>query len=66
MAKKDLAQKGWQEAKNLVEAESAEANAQEKAQCEQVGGGTWGNVGSSGSSEASAAGSEEACKKIHH
>ena len=43
-----------------MEAESLEANAQEKTELEQVVGGTWDNVGSSGSAGASAAGSEEA------
>ena len=37
-----------------------EANAQEKTELEQVVGGTWENVGSSGSVGASAAGPEEA------
>ena len=39
-----------------------EANAQEKTELEQVVGGTWDNVGSSGSVGAAAAGSEEARK----
>ena len=55
-------QKEWQEAKNLVEAESAEAKAQEKPEREQVAGGTWDNFGSSASAWAPAAGSEEARK----
>jgi hypothetical protein len=33
-------QKEWQEVNNLVEAESAEAKAQEKTEREQVAGGT--------------------------
>ena len=43
-----------------MEAESVEAKAQAKTEREQVVGGTWDNVGSSGSAGASAAGSEEA------
>ena len=55
-------QQDSQEVKNLVEAESAEAKAQEKSEREQVAGGTWDNVGSSASAGAPAAGSEEARK----
>ena len=55
-------QEEWQEVKNLVEAESAEAKAQEKTEREQVAGGTWANVGSSASAGAPAAGSEESRK----
>ena len=62
LAEKGLVQKEWQEVKNLVEAESAEAKAQEKSEREQVAGGTWDNVGSSASAGAPAAGSEEARK----
>ena len=45
-----------------MEAESLEANAQEKTELEQVVGGTWDNVGSSGSAGASAATHEETYK----
>ena len=43
-----------------MESESLEASAQDKTEREHVDGGTWDNVGSSGSAGASAAGSEEA------
>ena len=43
VAQKEPVLKEWQEIKNLVEAEAAEAKAQEKSEAEQV------DVGSSGS-----------------
>ena len=58
---KDSAQKEWQDVKNLVDAESAEASSQEKTECEQVVGDN-DNAGSSGSAGASAATYENACK----
>ena len=42
----------WQDEKNLIDAESLEANAQEKTECEQVAGDN-DNAGSSGSAGAS-------------
>ena len=43
-----------------MDLKSLEADAQDNIECAQVDGGTWANVGSSGSAGASAAGSEEA------
>ena len=45
-----------------MEAESSDATAQDKCECEPVADGAWGNVGSSASAGAPAAGSEEARK----
>ena len=58
VAQKEPVLKEWQEIKNLVEAEAAEAKAQEKSEAEQV------DAGSSGSARASAvaAGSEQTLK----
>jgi len=58
----DSAQTKWQDVKDLVRAESAEAKAQEKTECEQVFGDDSNNAWSSGSAWASAATDEEACK----
>ena len=52
----------WQDAKNLVDAESLGASAQEKTEREHVVGDNE-DYGSSGSAGASAATYEEACKK---
>ena len=62
LLEKDLVQKEWEDVKNLVGAESFEANAQEKPEREQVVGDDFNNVGSSGSAGASAATYEESCK----
>ena len=48
--------------KNLVGAESVEAKAQEKTECEQVVGDDSNNAGSSGSAGASEPACAEACK----
>ena len=56
-------QKEWQDVRNLLGAESLEANAQEKTECEHVAGDT-DNVGSSVSAGASAAACAEACKNL--
>ena len=61
LVEKGLVQKDWQYVKNLVGAMSAEANAQDKTECEQVVDDT-DNVGSSVSVGASAAACAEACK----
>ena len=58
---KDSAQKEWQDVKNLVDAESAEANSQEKTECDKVFGDN-DNAGGSGSAGASATTYENACK----
>ena len=61
LVEKDIVQKSWQAVKNQVGAESAQANAQEKTECEQVVGDN-ADVGSSVSAGASAAACAEACK----
>ena len=62
LLEKDTAQKEWQDVENLVDAESLEANAQEKTECEQVVGDYSNNAGSSGSAGASTTACAEACK----
>ena len=51
-------QKEWQYVKNIVDAESADANAQDKTECEQLLG---DNAGSSVSAGASTTACSEAC-----
>jgi hypothetical protein len=55
-----LVQKEWQDVNNLVDADSAEANAHEKTECQQVVGNN-DNAGSSESAGASAATYKDAC-----
>ena len=61
LVEKGPVQKEWQYVKNLVDAESAEANAQEKTEREQVVGYS-ANAASSGSAGASTTACAKACK----
>ena len=47
VAQKEPVLKEWQEIKNLVEADSVEANAQEKSEAAQVDAGSSGSAGAS-------------------
>ena len=58
IAQKEPVLKEWQETKNLVEAEAAEAKTQEKSEAEQVDAGSSGSAGAS----AVATGSEQTLK----
>ena len=60
LVEKDLVQKEWQDVKNLMDADSLEANAQEKTECEQAVGDT-NNSGSSVPAGASTTACAEAC-----
>ena len=61
LVEKDPVHKEWLDVKNLVDAESEEANARAKTECEQACGDT-DNAGSSVSAGASAAACSEACQ----
>ena len=61
LVEKDTVQILWQYVNDLVEAESVEAKAQAKTECEQIVGDN-DNAGSSGSAGASATTCEDACK----